>query len=1055
MNNWSETDLVLTLRGRHTAASEAILGSLNDSLPEIETILRAGGTAPIRFTLHDSDHSFRVAQMMASLAGEHFLQSCSEIEIAMLLLAAYSHDIGMTPERNLAKRHWDYLITGNKDLLSSEEQSELQLWLDAEWQAKEPPFQTGQLTSEGLDEAEAIYSFYCRHKHNDWSALWITQHLATKPKPIYSGWTQDLITLCKSHHEGLASLRSSKFDARLIGNPGKTLNLRYLAALLRLADILEFDPERTPEIILKHRDIPASSRIFWYRDHGVGLRLDETTKQLFIAARTPNALIHRAVLDIADAIDQELSLCAILEKEGAFRQGSVPEQERELYRWNWAPRLSRDVAERDSLFVYIDGTFRPNSKKILELLSGTQLYGTALAALRELLQNAADAVREQIAHERLAKDTPGDPELEAGLSQIHKIQIVLEKGDDGRLWLRCLDDGVGMTRQIIERHLLISGSTTRAEVRALERSARNFGFSVGRTGQFGIGVLSYFMIADRVEILTRRSTEAGDADGNGWKFVTEGIGEFGQLEPIQRGTNGTEIKLRLRERLPYRVESWESAIHSYCKKILVFTPCRIEFRENLSGQQWRVGPGWTWTPELDGRAGLEEQFAELIHDQDETYQTTLQKERRRSIAESWRKIRSRVVKQLRWIGPVPVKISQYGDGRGWVPYFEIGGEASLIYLDDEAGYFQSLPDDHDFIRCNVKPRISWKGFSIDYIHSDLRGVFIEANLTEGLDPSINREKLTGPETGNLTNALGGAARKSLSAFFDKFSHSRFNAINLAISRYGENTSALGAYWIQTFRREDPGKLLPLNMPCVDLSHLYDFQLREGEYCWLGQRVAILKKVTDGRVSIQGMRLQDGRLALIRLAGFPNVAPVWFWDGGNGVVPTGHNYCERFPPPTWSKLFTVTIGELRFFNRDHDWVKFAARKRTLKKLVNAKDYAGALASAAKSKEDAIHFLFDLVCGGPSDLYIALSENHSDDLRDVIRSAGIDDKTALYGWSTDRSTARDLSERNFTWVFNASGFATKPAIRLSDALEFADGTTIQFPDASWWVTQTVQE
>jgi hypothetical protein len=41
----------------------------------------------------------------------------------------------------------------------------------------------------------------------------------------------------------------------------------------------------------------------------------------------------------------------------------------------------------------------------------------------------------------------------------------------------------------------------------------------------------------------------------------------------------------------------------------------------------------------------------------------------------------------------------------------------------------------------------------------------------------------------------------------------------------------------------------------------------------------------------------------------HVMPVWFWDG-KGVVPTGHNYCERFPP-TWSNLITVTIDSWCF------------------------------------------------------------------------------------------------------------------------------------------------
>jgi len=52
-------------------------------------------------------------------------------------------------------------------------------------------------------------------------------------------------------------------------------------------------------------------------------------------------------------------------------------------------------------YVYIEGSFRPNTEKLLELLAGTALYEEPLAAVRELLQNAFDAVRERIAYERL------------------------------------------------------------------------------------------------------------------------------------------------------------------------------------------------------------------------------------------------------------------------------------------------------------------------------------------------------------------------------------------------------------------------------------------------------------------------------------------------------------------------------------------------------------------------------------------------------------------------------------------------------------------------------
>jgi hypothetical protein len=617
-----------------------------------------------------------------------------------------------------------------------------------------------------------------------------------------------------------------------------------------------------------------------------------------------------------------------------------------------------------------------------------------------------------------------------------------------------------MTREIIERHLLISGSATRPEVRALERSAKKFGFSVGRTGQFGIGVLSYFMIADRVEILTRRSTEAGDRDGSGWKFVTEGIGEFGQLERIDRSTNGTEIKLRLREDLARKVGNWETAISEYCKQTLVFSPCIVEFAGKISGQQWKVGPGWTWNPEVaaDIDAALERTHSEA-DTPDDPYETALTKEKRRSLAQSWRNLEERAAKQLRWAGPEPVSIGRFGQGRAWVPYFEIDGDASLIYVNNEGGHIHKLPDNSDFLRYRVRARHSWKGFTTQ-IDDDRYGlydvrfglVFLETNLTEGLDPSISRESAIGMDTEELMNALDRARQQALSAFFGKFSRSRFNAINFAISRHDRNLSAMDAHWIQSHSGAESGKLLPLDAPCVDLPYWDNPQLRERACFWRDGRIRILKRLVGKSHLGQPIRactLQDGGLALVRLDKF-HVMPVWFWDG-KGVVPTGHNYCERFPP-TWSNLITVTIDSMVFYNRDHEWVKMVARKGELPTLRSAKAYADALESAIQSKEDAIQFLFQLVASGPSDLYTVIKENHPGDLGEVVHLAGIGDEMTLYGWNT--SPGRDPSRENRTWVFNKSGFGMKEASKLQDGLQFSDGMTFQFPDDAWWIKMVPQ-
>jgi HSP90 family molecular chaperone len=142
-----------------------------------------------------------------------------------------------------------------------------------------------------------------------------------------------------------------------------------------------------------------------------------------------------------------------------FARGTVPDEAR-FHSWPGPARLTRDIRERDKSFVYIDGAFRPDAQQVLRLLSGTALYGAPLIAVRELLQNAVDAVREQIAYERLGQDNPGDRSLADQLGSLHKVTLTFAPDVDG-YWLTCTDDGVGMTKEIVERHLLVSGSSGR------------------------------------------------------------------------------------------------------------------------------------------------------------------------------------------------------------------------------------------------------------------------------------------------------------------------------------------------------------------------------------------------------------------------------------------------------------------------------------------------------------------------------------------------------------------------------------------------------------------
>src|SRR5579862_956848 len=97
-NRWSLTSLWLELSKRHSDDAEAVRAVLTVHLPVIEKILSVGGTSPVDFTLHDGGHAFRVANRMVEIIPRDVLSQLSIYELALLLLSAYLHDIGMTPE---------------------------------------------------------------------------------------------------------------------------------------------------------------------------------------------------------------------------------------------------------------------------------------------------------------------------------------------------------------------------------------------------------------------------------------------------------------------------------------------------------------------------------------------------------------------------------------------------------------------------------------------------------------------------------------------------------------------------------------------------------------------------------------------------------------------------------------------------------------------------------------------------------------------------------------------------------------------------------------------
>jgi hypothetical protein len=596
--DWTATVFWSELSKRKAPADKQVLNFLERWVPKIQTILRSGGTSPQAFTLHDASHSFRVAEKMAEIIPSDVLPQLTTYELALLLLAAYLHDIGMTPEEGKVTLHYNYLLTGETATVSPRDQkltdsevSEFQQWLDNDERGLTPPLVKGTLTAEDLHLAAELVTYYCRYRHNDWSADWIRKNLSCETLGSYPDWLDDLILLCSSHHYDKSELLGHDFDPRPVGTPAAVVHLRYLACVLRVADILEFDPERTPEVILRHREIPPESLIHWYKNRGITLAKDGSA--LALSARPATAKLHRAIEVMMDDIDHELQTCRSIADETHFEV--CPNLDLKLpHRWDLQHAMRRDLKPKEGTYEYINGAFRPNTQKLLELFAGTHLYREPLAAVRELVQNAFDAVRERIAYQRLSEPNPLDLELVTAIRKLHHVTLRLETREDGN-WLVCRDSGIGMTMAIIKNYLLVSGRARRHDILELQRRCQQAGFNLDRTGQFGIGVLSYFMIADRVTISTRRALEAGDSGQTGWHFETEGVGSFGELRQAEGLAAGSVIELHLKEEISADLFNWYGELRTSLQESVRYAPCQLELSAPVPNcEPLNIGFGWTF-----------------------------------------------------------------------------------------------------------------------------------------------------------------------------------------------------------------------------------------------------------------------------------------------------------------------------------------------------------------------------------------------------------------------------------------------------------------------------
>ena len=214
---------------------------LSEFLPLLDTI----PLSMRQYTGHGNVHVENVVDLMDRLLPSATIESLKPLELAALIQAALLHDIGMVAsveeiERFMSddpeseSRSYRGFRAGYPEILSriNKAQGERRTWIV-------------------LELEDYLMSEFLRKEHGRRVKRFIHEYLSRRLLYENNTYADRLAAICMSHTQSYDSVESLP-PWEVVRSGGERCNWRFIAILLRLADILDFDWKRTPPILFRH-----------------------------------------------------------------------------------------------------------------------------------------------------------------------------------------------------------------------------------------------------------------------------------------------------------------------------------------------------------------------------------------------------------------------------------------------------------------------------------------------------------------------------------------------------------------------------------------------------------------------------------------------------------------------------------------------------------------------------------------------------------------------------------------------------------------------------------
>ncbi|WP_409150718.1 ATP-binding protein [Sphingobacterium sp. BS-2] len=407
------------------------------------------------YTPHDEiNHIANLFDLAILVIDESSLNQMNEVELFCLIVSLYGHDWGMAVSNH------------EKDSILKKVKNSDYPFIDDEFSKIQEHIDNNNITNNEL--TQEIWADYIRKTHAERSGKRIEKYFNNKNKLL----GKTISKICIGHWLDFKDLsKYSSNDSVLF----QAVDTKSLSIYLRLIDLLDISNKRTPFALWKFINPKNKiSEIEWQKHNSINsisVFKEHDQKILRIQGQTNSSEIYTTLIDLKKYIKNQLDECIKL------MRGYKPNHKINFHSIDW--RIETDG------FEPLEYEFNFDREKVLKILTSAIYDSNPYIFIRELIQNSIDAINLKLSIYKTLGNS-FTPSIEVNITQENLQQCITIK-----------DNGIGMDEYVIENYFLKIGKSYFNSSEKIIIDSK-----IKQISQFGIGVLSCFMNAEKVEIET-------------------------------------------------------------------------------------------------------------------------------------------------------------------------------------------------------------------------------------------------------------------------------------------------------------------------------------------------------------------------------------------------------------------------------------------------------------------------------------------------------------------------------------------------------------------------